>query len=350
MPTSPARHEAFASEIRRIYNAAQTSLLERIARRLARGIDDESWATRKLEEIRFVRADAERQIAALRAQDPAIRQAVESAYRAGAAEAVADLRQLGRANVRAGFSVTNQLLVEQFANQVVRNLDATHLRVLRFADDAYRSIIAETASQVLTGVETRIQVTQAALNRFADSGITGFVDSAGRNWDIASYAEMATRSATGQAAVQGHIDRLRENNHDLVIVSDSPEECELCRPWEGEILSLGGGSDEYASVDEARDEGLFHPNCTHTLGAWVPGLSREMDADDNPQGYEDKQTQRYHERQIRKWKDREAVAITDEARTKAHDKVLAWQAEQRRFIAETDRTRKYERESITRAR
>src|SRR5690606_27925203 len=130
--------------------------------------------------------------------------------------------------LRTAFTATNRMAIERLAQVAVGNLRATHLRILRQAEDVYRQVIAETAApQMLTGALTRREAAQAALNRFADMGITGFVDRAGRTWTIESYAEMATRTAAGQAAIQGHIDRLIENDRDLVIVRSEEHTSEL---------------------------------------------------------------------------------------------------------------------------
>lgn len=57
---------------------------------------------------------------------------------------------------------------------------------------------------------------------------------------MTSYAEMATRTAVGRAAVEAHGDRLRAASLGLVIVSTAPHECPLCAPLEGEVLALDG--------------------------------------------------------------------------------------------------------------
>jgi len=129
--------------------------------------------------------------------------------------------------------------IEALTQETLGNVLATHTGILRSTMDAYRSVIAESSSGVLLGDQTRRQAAQAALNRFAQKGITGFVDSAGRGWSMESYTEMALRTGCGRAAVQGHVDRLTANGLDLVIVSDAPRECPLCRPWEGKVLSIG---------------------------------------------------------------------------------------------------------------
>src|SRR5690606_31642181 len=99
--------------------------------------------------------------------------------------------------------------------------------------------------------------------------------------------------------------------YDLVYVNDSPEECPICRLWEGKVLSITGRTPGYPTVDQARADGLWHPNCTHGTSPYIPGLTRLPTNTENPRGYEEKRRQRAIERQIRKWKRREAAAITD---------------------------------------
>lgn len=51
---------------------------------------------------------------------------------------------------------------------------------------------------------------------------------------------------------------------DLVEVVGTPLcECDVCAKYYGQILSLTGATKGYTTLDEAREEGLFHPNCRH---------------------------------------------------------------------------------------
>ena len=158
---------------------------------------------------------------------------------------------------------------------------------------------------------------------------------------------MATRSTTGQAAIEGAIQRLQDNDYDLVIVSFHADSCPLCGPWEGQILSISGKSDQYPSLDEAIADGLFHPNCGHSLGAYIPGLTERPTQEQLGKGdFEEAQQQRKLERDIRRWKQREAVAITDEEKKKAAAKVREKQAALREFVDTTGRNRQRDRERI----
>ena len=156
-----------------------------------------------------------------------------------------------------------------------------------------------------------------------------------------------------------------------VIVSDSPLDCPLCEPWDGEILSINGESGphtvvmQHSTVDarmevvhvagslpEARAAGLFHCNCRHSLSLYLPGVTTRPTSPPHPGGatYEDTQQQRYLERQVRQWKRRAAVALDDSARQKATARVRDYQARIRTLTTAKDLPRRPVREQIGRAR
>lgn len=352
MPVSPREAERLAEAVRDLYLGAERTLLDRVARRLARGLDGPRWAEQKLAEVQDLRREMNHELQQLRAAgDELAPELIGQAYEAGDQAAVRELAEVFSARaVRAAFGVTHEAAVGALARALSGQLASTHQAILRSTQDSYRQVIGEAAGPAVSGARTRREAAQAALNRFADRGITGFVDRSGRHWDLASYAEMATRTAVGRAHVQGHADRLRANDRDLVIVSDSPEECARCRPWEGRVLSLSGRTAGYPTLGRAQAAGLQHPSCTHSTGLYVPGLTRPMPGTANPDGYEERQEQRRLERQVRHWKRREAVALSATEANAARRKVRAWQGELRRFVAEHDRRRQPQREQITSAR
>lgn len=348
MAISPAEAEREAVALRRLFAEAEQIIISLMARRLASGMDTPDWASRKLLDLARVQGDIAAEVARLQAAATTqLTSVMEQAYLQGMNSAFADMVEVGIE--RSALVRTNVATAQAFAREAERQLQGTHLRILRQADDVYRQAVAEGTRGAATGVETRRQAAQRVLNTFADKGVTGFVDSAGRNWSLDSYAEMSTRSALGRAAIQGHVDTLIANDRDLVIVSDSPEECPWCRRWEGKVLSLSGRTPGYPTMADAQGAGLFHANCTHTTGLYTPGLTRPMKGTANPQGYEERQKQRGMERQVRHWKRREAAALDDTERAKAKGKVREWQGSLREFTSETDRRRQYQRESITRA-
>ena len=351
----PTLTPASSVVVARIYAEAEAILYRRIARRLAQGIDSPGWAGRKLSDVLKMRAELETEIA--RAGTAAARQAIAGLtenYDGGYRLAVSEMR-------RAGVDMTGNLgargnrpALRALANETVQTLDTLQPRILRSSLDVYRATVAEASGVVLTGSQTRLNAAQSVLDRFATRGITGFFDSAGRGWDAATYAEMATRTAVLNASRVGHEQTLTANGLDLVIVSTGFQSCPACDPWEGKVLSLTGDTSGYPTMDDARQAGLFHPNCRHRTGAFIPGLTREAHSrpltEAREHRYELTQEQRYNERQIRAWRRREEAAMSDSARDAASSKVREWQDRNRVLVAAEGLSRKYERESITRAR
>lgn len=334
---------AVAKQVADIYGTAAQQMLTAVARRLATGIDTTGWAERKLLDQLALRDEAQAIVDRLAVLGPdAILTALVDAYEAGQRAAASDLAVT--------FGVTNTRAVEALAVETVTALQSTHVQILRTAMDVYRQVVTETASQVITGTQTRRQAAQAALDRFANKGVTGFIDRAGRNWELESYAEMTTRTTAGRAQIQGAADRFETEGHDLVIVSDAPQECRVCRRWEGKVLSLSGRTPGYPTLAEAKSAGLFHANCRHQIGAYIPGLTRRVTHTADPDGDRARQEQRRLERGIRQWKRRESVAITPEAERLAKGKVREWQAALRAHVDANDLKRLRYREQIGRAR
>lgn len=105
----------------------------------------------------------------------------------------------------------------------------------------------------------------------------------------------------------------------------------------------------YPSVKSAIANGLFHPGCTHTLGAYIPGLTKPLEDTENPKGYAERQVQRGHERKIRHWKRRIATArgIGDRPMVQhATGRLRAAQEALEQFLADTGRRRAPHREGL----
>ncbi|AQS70850.1 phage minor capsid protein [Streptomyces pactum] len=371
MPVSPAMAEDLAAAVADLYEAAEGVLIEKIRRALAEGINSPVWAQMKLAAVGNLQSAIDEVIAALQLDaNGAIHQALAEAYDRGQQAAVAELGALGVGQAAAAAAaVPTAPVVDRLARAVIDETGPVYLRILRVSMDAYRDVISAAAAAPALGAQTRRQAAQAALDRFADRGVTGFVDARGRSWDMRSYAEMAMRSALGRAAVEAHTDRLGAAGVELVIVSQAPEKCELCRPWERKILTRTGqpGAREIqvqhatedgemvtvrvaGSLPEARAARLMHPNCRHTVSAFLPGVSRVPKPQPSRGTYEDSQHQRYLERQVRRWKRRAEAAMDEQARRKANASVRAYQARIRELIAETGLPRKSHREQLTTAR
>ena len=86
---------------------------------------------------------------------------------------------------------------------------------------------------------------------------------------------------------------------------------------------------------------MYVPGLTDRTGSKErAGISAEADA----AGYNKRQTQRYMERTVRKWKRRQAAAITPEDERMARAYVVKWQGKLRELTGGTTLPRKDDRE------
>ncbi|WKU03746.1 phage minor capsid protein [Micromonospora sp. HUAS LYJ1] len=339
-----------------LYRSAEQAILAEVTRRLAAGQDAPDWAVTRLAALGSLRESTERILALVAGRAPnLVGEMLAAAYRTGQGIATRDLPATLLRDApdlaRAVQTVPRLSVVESLAGALVADISAKHSAVLRRVLDVYRQTIAQASAVSVAGGMTRRQASQWAYQRFVDQGVTSFVDQGGRRWRLSSYVEMGARTVTQRAAVQGQTDRLTTLGVDTVIVSDSPRECERCRPWEGKVLSISGAQrgrvemprmvgsgtvtvDIAGSVAEARAAGLQHPNCTHSLRSYLPGATRRPARPTaNPRGYEAKERQRAIERQIRRWKERETSALTPEAAAGAKVKTRQWQGAMRDHLA-----------------
>lgn len=355
MAIHPGMVEDLASTTRDTYATAEERLLGIIARQLAAGLEAPGWVEAKLAAVQQVRRSAQAVVDELaKATRLDVFDAVAEAYNVGHRSAVAELGALSDdARRLVDDRLPNAQAVDRLAQEAVDVVTATHRGILRAVVDTFRAVVSRVAATPLLGTGTRRQAVQDALREFANSGIRAFVDKAGRRWSLPSYAEMAVRTATARAATEAHMRTLAEHGVDLVVVSNAPRECPLCRPWERKVLTIGGPSgprtvevehavedgrmvrvDVAGSLDEARAAGLQHPNCRHSVSSYTPGLTTVEDAEPDPDGYEAGQRQRAIERNIRKWKRREAVATTPAEKRACAAKVRAWQGNMRQHLAD----------------
>ncbi|MEV5509041.1 phage minor capsid protein [Streptomyces orinoci] len=356
MPASPALVDDLSAGVRDLYADAEARLLGIVARQLAAGLEAPGWAVAKLRDIQPLRRAAQSVVEELgKATALEVFDAVAEAYNVGSRAGLAELGALADEDARRiGESTPGTRAVDRLAHETIDRVTATHRGILRGVEDGYRQVVSEVAATPLLGVGTRRAASQAAMARFADRGLRTFVDRSGRAWSMTSYAEMAVRTAVGRAAVEAHGDRLRAAGVSLVIVSNAPHECPLCKPFEGKVLTLDGPDGAHTveaehavedgrtvrvhvagSLDEARRHGLQHPNCRHSTSAYLPGVTRApVEHSTDPYGYEATQRQRAIERNIRRWKNRAAAATDPDAKRAAEAKVRHWQKQQREHLAQ----------------
>lgn len=336
--------EQQTAKVREAYEEAERNMLEKVKARLARGITEPGWQERKLAEIRALTDSLFPDLKNLREVNAQVDDMINNAYDAGVQQAVGEMQDAGltypaTANWNRGNAV------KAVINESRNGLDKVGIKILRSAQDAYRECASLGVTQVVLGSRTLKEAVQDTLNRFADNGISGFTDSAGRKWTAQSYAEMCIRTGTLNAYRQGHIDKLVNSGYDLIITSRHSPTCEFCYPWQNRVLKLRGDS-EYPSLAEAKAEKFLHPNCGHSFALYIPGVTEipeplskkklEEDMARNKEEYGAIQKQRQLERNVRRWKRREAVAIDPEEKAKCKIRIKNGQKALREHIKTTN--------------
>jgi hypothetical protein len=330
-----------SARIRNLYGESEVILLNRVAKRVARGITTPGWTEAKLLEV----GDLARELrVATAGLQPALARELQDIL----TEAYVNGAESAGATIQGAIPRTHVAAVQALYSQVLGDFSRTNLVILRRSLDIYRSVVGESAAFAVAGVETRQQVTQRALDRWAMHGIRGFTDTRGRMWDLGSYSEMATRSAITNAHLEGRLGTFRELGFTLYVVSGGQSSCPLCNEWAGMVLSEQPHPEAQGTLSQARSSGLFHPNCGHSINVYSRGYSSEpMTRTDKKQAaveYSQRQQQRALERHVREWKRRQAVAITPAASAKASAKIKEYQKALRQHTARTGQRRLYYRE------
>jgi hypothetical protein len=345
MAVSPDDARDLAKGMLEVYQQAELRLLDLIGRAVADGVDTPQWQERQLIAVQKLRRQTKQLLVELEvAGSQAAEGAALAGYNRGAGLAGVDLANLGSSAGAAAFGGVDAGAVSSIVAAAQGQISSLGLVIASQQEAIYRDVVAQTGARMLTEGMTRRQASWDALQTWADKGVTGFVDRGGRAWSMTSYAEMIARTAASQAIMQGHVDRLDDAGHDLVMISDAPEECEKCRPWEGKVLSAKGrtrlghyvtsNGQEYdvtATLATATGAGLFHPNCRHRTVIYLPGITPPLLDTEDPEGDKLRQAQRYKERRIRQLKKRAGLAErvagkTSPAATKARADLRAGQA------------------------
>lgn len=345
MAISPDYGIEYAQAIANAYADAELAILSRIKQYLEQGIDVPEWEQQQLanvQQLRFLATstvgETNNNIAYF------ISQTMDEAYDAGGASAFSDMYDSVE-SISAVSSLARKQAVAAIAREVTTAITGASNSILRQIDDTYRNIVSQSVSLVTAGGMTRRQATQKAINQFLGNGLT--VAPAGRGqMNIADYTQMAVRTGTARASIEGHLDAMAVNGLSLVYINAGPRHCELCNDWTGKVLKargVGSGTltmvdavtggrvtvEVAGSLDDARSAGWGHPNCRCSVSAYIPGASKPKKQPFDRRGYEDQQQQRLNERRIREWKRRDALAITPEEKAKAEAKIKEYQQRQR---------------------
>lgn len=251
----------------------------------------------------------------------------------------------------------------------VTTLEETALTAaVRNMDDVYRTTLNKVQLMMGTGSITLNEAIDLATRDFLDKGINCIVYADGRRVNIADYVRMALRTTSTRATLQGAAKRFAELGYDTVLISQYGGCSETCEPYQGKVYiddvftiwngerSGDFGKSNYCDkwfmlLSVAIRGGLFHPNCRHTMGQYIEGLTKipqPIPAEKIREQRALEEKQRAMERKIRALK-RKVEGTQDEKKVKEYKRKLREeQGKLREFIKEHDDVlrRDYSREKI----
>lgn len=302
------------------------AIIRRINARLGRGEDylltaTDKWNIDVLQDAGFLLEDVQREIATMTSiQEKEIAEAMEAA----GIEALKYDDEIYRA---AGLSPKALDESPELIRIMQRNYEATMGEWENFtrttADAAQKLFISEcdkAYNLVSTGTESYTKAYSDAIKNIIDDGVyveytneeTGKV-----HRDTVETATLrCVRTGIGQMSLEVGLERMREMNWDIVLVSahegarpgDGGENPGNHAWWQGKYYSISGSGKfpPFSLTGYGTGEGLGGWNCRHSAG---PGSGRDEDnpyrkisSEENRKKYEEQQKARAMERRIRKTK------------------------------------------------
>lgn len=187
---------------------------------------------------------------------------------------------------QAEFFKLNERKLEDLIKATMDDMKKAETAVLRMANDKYRKIIYNAQVYANTGAGTYEQAVDMATHDFLSAGLNCIEYKNGARHTLADYADMAIRTASKRAYLQGEGVKRQEWGIHTVIVNKRGNPCPKCLPFVGKVLiddvwSGGTGAEAsesgYGLMSSAISAGLYHPRCKDSHTTYFPGISTPPD-------------------------------------------------------------------------
>ncbi len=181
----------------------------------------------------------------------------------------------------AKFFSLNERKLEALINATVSDMEKAEYAILRKAEDVYRKVIYNAQVYANTGAGTYEKAVDMATKDMLSAGLTCVQYKNGAVHTLADYADMAIRTASKRAYLQGEGAMRQEWGIHTVIVNKRINPCPHCLPFCGKVFiddvwSGGTKKDgDYPLLSTAIAAGLYHPRCKDSHTTYFPGISSE---------------------------------------------------------------------------
>ena len=251
--------------------------------------------------------------------------------------------------LQGSFFKLNKEKLNALIKSVLYDFEMAESAILRMADDVYRQTIFKAQMFYNSGASTLWKAVDMATKDFLSAGLNCIEYRNGARINIASYSEMAIRTANKRANLMGSANKREEWGIHTVKMSSHSSACPMCIQWQGKVYIddvYGKGTKEesikskYPLLSEAIKGGAMHPNCKNGLSTYYEGISNppkkptKEEKEEMSRRYNLEQRQRECERNIRKYKRLEAGCIDADNMKKYTEKRMQWTNEYNNLIAD----------------
>ena len=252
--------------------------------------------------------------------------AIREAYATGESEQEIELlkaikrgytppKDASKTNLQGRFFRINQRKLNALVDATTKDMKKAETALLRMTDDVYRKTLFKAQMFYNTGAGSMWQCVDMATKDFLKSGINCVQYANGARVNIASYAEMALRTANKRANLMGQANKREQWGIHTVKVNARGIACPMCLQWPDKVYIddvYGGGTAKesaqtgYPLLSTAVAGGLYHPNCKDSCSTYYEGISREPQPitkeqeEETLRRYNLEQKQRYYERNYKR--------------------------------------------------
>lgn len=183
----------------------------------------------------------------------------------------------------AEFFKINDRKLDALIHATTDDMQKAETAVLRMANDQYRKIIYNAQVYANTGAGTYEKAVDMATKDMLSAGLNCVEYANGARHTLSDYADMAIRTASKRAYLQGEGQKRQEWGLHLVIMNTRGNPCPKCLPFVGKVLiddvwSGGSKADgDYPLMSSAISAGLYHPRCKDGHTTYFPGISTPPD-------------------------------------------------------------------------
>lgn len=286
----------------------------------------------------------------------------------------------GTAAIEGEFFKVSDRKLDALIEATTNDMKKAEHAVLRHTNDQYRKIIFNAQVYANTGAGTYEKALDMACRDFLSAGINCIEYKNGRRVPIDVYAEMALRTASKRAYLQGEGEMRKKWGIHTVILNKRTNACPKCAPFCGKVIVddvWSGGTAEEASnlgyllMSECIDDGLYHPNCqdSHTtyFGDFLDGEEDEQyrqedgdEEDGEPQStaqellqpvteeerklseqlYNAQQRENHCERQVQRFERLEEFSFDEDNKRAYGARRKLWETKDKEALFDIDETKK----------